>query len=267
MNETTEQVGGSMIFRDWIFASNPSGKPAFLNSIHWDTQDLPALEINPHAIANYNDKQQVLILNYDFTLPATTIDQSTGQPFLNEEGRDEVSIVYPLSTSGMDLSSKTSFELTMLGEANGPQVNFTFGNISEYSDNSTGMNTQCGTNVPKTEDIYCRNTLAPNEDIGWLFTNPDGTEERYNPFVNNVYNPESQPNGRIDTQDLNGNGVYDAESVPLQGNFGFAGAAIEGMNNNTASILRGLLIRCLFCSPTLKKTNGRRCATCVLPSN
>ena len=235
MNETTERVGGSMIFREWIFASNPSGKPAFLNSIHWDTQDLPSLEINPHAIANYNDKQQVLILNYDFTLPATTIDQSTGQPFLNEAGRDEVSIVYPISTSGMDLSSKTSFELTMLGEENGPQVNFTFGDISEYSDSSNGMNTQCGTNVPKTEDIYCRNTLAPNEDIGWLFTNPDGTEERYNPFVNNVYNPESQPNGRIDTQDLNGNGAFDAESIPAQGNFGFAGASIEGMVNNTAS--------------------------------
>ena len=235
MNETNEQVAGSRIFRDWIFASNPSGKPAFLNSIHWDTQDLPALEINPHSIANYNDKQQVLILNYDFTLPATTIDQATGQPFLNEEGRDEVSIVYPLSQSGMDLSSKTSFELTMLGEENGPQVNFAFGNISEYSDSSNGMDTQCGTNVPKTEDIYCRNTLAPNEDIGWLFTNPDGTEERYNPFVNNIYNPESQPNGRIDTQDLNNNGVYDAESIPLQGNFGFAGAAIDGLVNNTAS--------------------------------
>ena len=235
MNETIEQVAGSRVFRDWIFASNPSGKPAFLNSIHWDTQDLPSLEINPHSIANYNDKQQVLILNYDFTLPATTIDPNTGQPFLNEAGRDEVSIVYPLSQSGMDLSSKTSFELTMLGEENGPQVNFAFGNISEYSDNSNGMNTQCGTNVPKTEDIYCRNTLAPNEDIGWLFTNPDGTEERYNPFVHNVFNPESQPNGRIDTQDLNGNGVYDAESIPALGNFGFAGASINGMVNNTAS--------------------------------
>ncbi len=235
MNETTERVGGSMVFRDWIFASNPSGQPAFLDSIHWDTQDLPSLEINPHSIANYNDKQQVLILNYDFTRPATTMNPSTGQPFLDDVGRDEVSIVYPLSTSGMDLSSKTSFELTMLGEENGPQVNFTFGNISEYSDASNGMDTQCGTGVPKTEDIYCRNTLAPNEDIGWLFTNPDGTEERYNPFVNNVYNPESQPNGRIDTQDLNGNGVYDAESIPTQGNFGFAGAAIDGMVNNTAS--------------------------------
>lgn len=223
MNETNEQVAGSRVFKDWIIASNPSGLPSFLDSIHWDTQDLPSLEINPHSIANYNDKQQVLILNYDFT---------KGVDF---DGRDEVSIVYPLSQSGMDLSDKTSFELTMLGEEGGPQVNFTFGNISEYSDSGTGMDTQCGTGVPKTEDVYCRSSLAPNEDIGWLFTNPDGTEERYNPFVNNVFNPESQPNGRIDSQDLNGNGKFDPEDIPLQGNFGFAGASINGLVNNTAS--------------------------------
>ncbi len=222
MNETNEQVAGSRVFRDWIIASNPSGKTSFWDSIHWDTQDLPSLEINPHSIADYNDKQQVLVIDYDFTKG------------VNFDGRDEVSIVYPLSTSGLDLSSKTSFELTMLGETGGPQVNFAFGNISEYSDNSTGMDTQCGVGVPKTEDIYCRNSLAPNEDIGWLFTDPDGTEHRYNPFVNNVYNPESQPNGRIDTQDLNGNGKYDTESIPSQGNFGFAGASIPGLVGNVA---------------------------------
>ena len=222
MNETNEQVAGSRVFRDWIIASNPSGKTSFWDSIHWDTQDLPSLEINPHSIADYNDKQQVLVIDYDFTKG------------VNFDGRDEVSIVYPLSTSGLDLSTKTSFELTMLGETGGPQVNFAFGNISEYSDNSTGMDTQCGVGVPKTEDIYCRNSLAPNEDIGWLFTDPDGTEHRYNPFVNNVYNPESQPNGRIDTQDLNGNGKYDTESIPSQGNFGFAGASIPGLVGNVA---------------------------------
>ena len=164
----------------------------------------------------------MLVIDYDFTKG------------VNFDGRDEVSIVYPLSTSGLDLSTKTSFELTMLGETGGPQVNFAFGNISEYSDNSTGMDTQCGVGVPKTEDVYCRNSLAPNEDIGWLFTDPDGTEHRYNPFVNNVYNPESQPNGRIDTQDLNGNGKYDTESIPSQGNFGFAGASIPGLVGNVA---------------------------------
>ena len=217
MNDTNEQVGGSMLFKDWVIASNPNHRPNFLDAIRWDSQDLPALEINPRSIANADDKQQVLIIDYDFS-------RSTGA-YAN---RDEVSIVYPISKGGVDLSDKTSFELTMLGEEDGPQVNVTFGNVSEYSDNSLGMNTDCspGTLVPKTEDIYCRNSLAPNEDIGWLYTNPDGTEERYNPFVYNVYNPESQPNGRIDTQDLNGNGKFDDEDIPVDGNFGFAGMPI-----------------------------------------
>ena len=230
MNETQEKVSGSHDFREWIIASNPNEKPNFLSAIRWDTQDLPSLEINPNSIANYNDKQQVLVINYDFS-------QSVGA----YAERDEVSIVYPLSTSGIDLSEKTSFELTMLGEEGGPQVNFTFGNISEHSDNSEGMMTQCsgGILVPKTEDIYCRNSLAPNEDIGWLYTNPDGDSELYNPFVYNVYNPESQPNGRIDTQDLNNNGKYDdADALALpngQGNFGFAGASIDGLTDSYAT--------------------------------
>ena len=227
MNDTNEQVGGSLIFKDWVIAANPNNRPNFLDAVHWDSQDLPSLEINPHAIATANDKQQVLVINYDFT-------RSSGA----YADRDEVSIVYPLSKSGIDLSSKTSFELTLLGEEGGPQVNFTFGNISEYSDNSAGMHTQCSpsVNVPKTEDIYCRNSLAPNEDIGWPYTNPDGTEQRYNPFAQNIYNPESQPNGRIDTQDLNGNGKFDDEDIPTKGNFGFVTGAnvIPGMEDSLA---------------------------------
>ena len=218
MNETNEQVAGSRVFRDWIIAANPNSKPSFWGAVRWDTQDLPSLEINPHSVSAYNDKQQVLVIDYDFS---KAVDAYADH--------DEVSIVYPLSASGVDLSKKTTFEVTMLGEVGGPKVNFTFGNINEDSDHSGGMTTQCGVGVPKTEDIYCRNSLAPNEDIGWEYQDPDGGLHRYNPFVNNVYNPESQPNGRIDTQDLNGNGKMDAEDSSVGGNFGFAGVT-AGVN-------------------------------------
>ena len=228
MNETNEQVAGSRVFRDWIIAANPNRKPAFLDSIHWDTQDLPSLEINPHSVAAYNDKQQVLVIDYDFS---KAVDAYADH--------DEVSIVYPLSASGVDLSKKTSFEVTMLGEVDGPQVNFTFGNINEDSDNSGGMTTQCGVGVPKTEDIYCRNSLAPNEDIGWEYQDPNGDLHRYNPFVNNVYNPESQPNGRIDTQDLNGNGKMDAEDSSVGVNFGFADGVTAGVNKQIDGLADG----------------------------
>ena len=228
MNETNEQVAGSRVFRDWIIAANPNRKPAFFDSIHWDTQDLPSLEINPHSVAAYNDKQQVLVIDYDFS---KAVDAYADH--------DEVSIVYPLSASGVDLSKKTSFEVTMLGEVDGPQVNFTFGNINEDSDNSGGMTTQCGVGVPKTEDIYCRNSLAPNEDIGWEYQDPNGDLHRYNPFVNNVYNPESQPNGRIDTQDLNGNGKMDAEDSSVGVNFGFADGVTAGVNKQIDGLADG----------------------------
>ena len=85
MNETSIQTAGSKIFRDWIIAANPNDKPAFWGSVAWDTQDVSSLEINPNAIGNSNDKQQVLVLNYDFS-------KATGA----YAGHDEVSIVYPL---------------------------------------------------------------------------------------------------------------------------------------------------------------------------
>lgn len=242
MNETNIQTGGSKIFYDWNIAANPNGKSAFIDSVAWDTQDLPALEINPNAVGTYNEKQQVLLINYDFTKPQT-------EGFADH---DEISLVYPLSDSGVDLSDKTSFELTMLGEgsqnAGAPKIDVTFGNISERSDSANpasvpdglvpsaqGMYTTCspGTPAPKTEDIQCLSTLAPNEDVGWWFANPDGTLQRFNPFTKNVYNPQSQPNGRIDTQDLNHNGKYDEEDPTVGGHFGYNGISIEGMNDNS----------------------------------
>lgn len=242
MNETNIQTGGSMVFYDWTIAANPNGQAAFLDSVHWDTQELPSLEINPNAVGTYNEKQQVLVIDYDFT-KAVAGGYS-----------DEISLVYPLSASGVDLSDKTSFALTMLGEgssqSNAPKIDITFGNISERSDsvnpasvpsglvpNDYGMRTACsgGTSAPKTEDVNCLNTLAPNEDVGWWFTNPDGTIQRFNPFVNNRYNPQSQPNGRIDSQDLNNNGKYDEDDPAIGGHFGYNGLEIEGLPGNSVA--------------------------------
>lgn len=242
MNETNIQTAGSRIFYDWTIAANPGGKPAFLDSVAWDTQELPMLEINPNSVGTYNEKQQVLVINYDFSKAGAYL----------AAGHDEISLVYPLSTSGVDLSDKTSFELTMLGEGSAepgaPKIDVTFGNISERSDSANpsdapsglvpgqqGMYTRCNpdTPSPKTEDVNCLSTLAPNEDVGWIFANPDGTLQRFNPFANNVYNPQSQPNGRIDTQDLNNNGKYDEEDPGVGGHFGYRGQAIDGMTDNS----------------------------------
>lgn len=230
MNEANVQVSGSRNFKEWRIAANPNGKSSFLDSIRWDTQDVPALEINPYSISAASEKQQVITINYDFTKPMSDPQW---------HNRDEVSIVFPLSDSGVDLSDKSSFELSMFGDGPGaPQVNFTFGEINELSDNSNGMQLACSNYypglVPKTEDINCRGSLAPNEDIGWVFINPDGHPQQYNPFTHNIYNYETQPNGRIDTQDLNNNGKLDLGDPMVGGDFGYNGTQIDGLIGNTA---------------------------------
>jgi len=208
MDNTKQFVGGSMVFKDWQIASNPGGVNSYWGAVRWDTQQIKSLEINPNSASTTDDQQSVLLINYDFTKS------------------DEVSIVYPLSNTGVDLSTKNVFELTAQGNAQGPDVNFHFGQINEISDTSSGDNTITCSKfwpdyVPKTEDKYCRGTVSPEEDKGWIFVDPDGTPHNYNPFSDNVYNKESQPNGRVDTQDLDGNGRLDYEDLSQGGSFGY----------------------------------------------
>lgn len=231
MQQIKERVSASTVFSDWKIASNPTAGTSFFDSIKWDSQEIPVLEINPNAVANSNEKQNVLVINYDFSnLPA------------GYENRDEVSIVFPISNTGTDFSNKTLLELTMLGEENGPKFNISFGTMNEMSDNYTYVPPEftdseiyptCskyyvsgGTAVPKTEDLRCTGQLTINEDSGWVFVNPDNTYTRYNPFANNIYNPLPQPNGVIDTQDLNDNGILDSYDATSGGDFGFNGTAL-----------------------------------------
>ncbi len=234
MQEVKERVSASTIYSDWKIASNPTAGTSYFRSINWDSQEVPMLEINPNAIANSNEKQNVLVINYDFTgLPAD---------------RNEVSIAFPINNTGTDFTNKTLIELTALGEIDGPALNISFGTMDEMSDNYTDlagfepsqMFPTCskyyipgGTAVPKTEDLRCTGQLTISEDKGWIFVDPDGTPNYYNPFAHNIYNPLPQPNGIIDTQDLNDNGILDTFSLLSKhmdpntgGNFGFAGTPI-----------------------------------------
>ncbi|MBQ3934117.1 MAG: hypothetical protein II726_02885, partial [Elusimicrobiaceae bacterium] len=196
MQQIKERISASTVFSDWKIASNPTAGTSFFNTIQWDSQEIPILEINPNAVANSNEKQNVLVINYDFSnLPA------------GYEDRDEVSIVFPINNSGADFSNKTLLEFTMYGEENGPKLNISFGTMDEMSDNYTvipdgfsasdifptcskyyieGPNPETATrSVPKTEDLRCTGQLTMDEDTGWLFINPDDTYTRYNPFANN----------------------------------------------------------------------------------
>lgn len=229
MDETKEYVKASPVYSDWRIASNPTAGTSFFDSVKWDSQSVPLLEINPNAAAGKNDYQNVLVINYDFTkIPASYLSSN-----------DEVSLVFPISSSGTDFTNKTLMELSMMGELNGPEMNISFGTFDERSDNYNYLPTgfaeedvfptcskyygsPASRNVPKTEDLTCRGGITSSQDIGWLFVNPDGSYQRYNPFVNNIYNKEKQPNGRIDNQDLNDNGILDSDDGTSGGNFGFA---------------------------------------------
>ena len=241
LEETKEYVKASPNFSDWVISSNPNNKTSFLDAITWDTQEIKVLDINPSSAARIDSKQNVLVINYDFTIA----DDWGGDPL-----NDEISIVLPLSPHGVDFTNKTLFELTMQGEVNGPLMNITFGTVDERSDNymaplppglteadifpvcSKYYSPPPNYFVPKTEDLRCTGELTPAEDVGWWFVNPDGTYQRYDPFRNNIYNRLPQPNGRIDTQDLNGNGLYDVEDPTAGGSFGFNGELIAGMPGN-----------------------------------
>ena len=232
MQEIKERVSASTIFSDWKIASNPTAGTSFYDSIKWDSEQVRVLDINPNAIATANEQQNVLIINYDFSnIP----DEFKTGP----DARDEVSLVFPINNSGVDFTNKTLLEFTALGEENGPKLNISFGTMDEMSDNYLTIPEGFDVNdiyptcskyytpglaaVPKTEDLRCTGQLTVSEDKGWVFVDPDGTPHYYNPFVNNVYNPLSQPNGIIDTQDLNDNGILDRGDPTSGGDFGFAG--------------------------------------------
>ncbi len=217
MDDIKQTTGISTTLWDWQISSNPStmlttANPMWWGSVFWDTEMVRSLDINTNASSNSTDTQPVLTVNYDFT------------------NSDEVSIVYPMSKTGVDLSDFNNFELTALGETNGPQVNIFFGQVDERSDNKDPDPTKDFTlpcspyypnPIPKTEDLYCRGNISSAEDRGWTFRNPDGTTAQYDPFVNNQFNRQSQPNGRIDTQDLDDNGRLDPEDYYSGGSFGY----------------------------------------------
>lgn len=230
MQDIKERVSASTVFSDWKIASNPTAGTSFFDSVRWDSEQISVLEINPNAVATTDQKQNVLVINYDFTkVPA------------GYEDRDEVSIVFPISNTGNDFTNKTLLELTMLGEENGPYLNISFGTMDEMSDNYTDlagytpaeMYPTCSkyydplyNAVPKTEDMRCTGQLTRDEDRGWIFVDPDSTPHFYNPFADNKFNPLPQPNGVIDTQDLNDNGILDRGDPTSGGDFGYHGTPI-----------------------------------------
>ncbi|UPT73618.1 MAG: hypothetical protein M0D55_17430 [Elusimicrobiota bacterium] len=143
------------------------------------------LAINPRAQANSGESQKVL--NFDY-------GAGGAQPLANG---DEVSIVFPFSISGVDMSQKTVLEVVMLGDNSGNELNFRLGGIDENADGSGLLNTG-NINTSRTEDVNNDGILQPAEDVGFLYGVAPGA--RY-----------GAGNGILDSVDLNRNGFLNAD--------------------------------------------------------
>jgi len=201
----------------WQIAANPLGttndKYPDPTAVSWTSQDIKSKEINPAATSD--GTQQVLSVNYDFSVSS------------------EVSIVYPLSPSGLDFSQKTSLELVAYSDnADGPQINIHLGQVNEDADGTGGQNFVCSkgitlNNAPKSEDTNCDGQLAPAEDVGWDYS-PVGKNSR----------SYGAHNGRMDSEDLNKNGRMDVQDF-TGGDFGYpvgawAGSTFKDTTDNAA---------------------------------
>lgn len=199
MEGIKQQDATPLLASSWQIASNPGAVPSDPTKFSWISEDFNVLAINPNAQANANDTQKVLDFNYDFSNPLSR----------------EMSIVYPFSVSGVDMSQRTILEVTMLGDNGGEKINFHLGGINEDADGTGGTTLHCadGTTragVPKTEDTDCTGILSPSKDVGWLY--------RYN--SQNFVVPYTASNGVLDSEDLNKNGRLDPADL-TGGDFGY----------------------------------------------
>ena len=204
----------SLDANSWQIAANPPGSlygPADPGALTWGNQDVKDQAINSKSTSD--GSQQVLSVNYDFSVSS------------------EVSIVFPLSPTGLDFSQKTGLELVVYGDnINGPLFNIHMGQITEDSDGTGGQDFACEkgltlNHAPKSEDTNCDNQLAPSEDTGWIYAPPGKGSKRY-----------GAGNGRMDSQDLNKNGRLDQQDF-TGGDFGYAALAGAGseFTDNTDS--------------------------------
>ena len=195
----------------WFITSNPGPVPADPLGLNWDSENVKSRDINPSATSD--GTQQVLSFSYDFSVST------------------EVSIVYPLSTTGLDFSQKNTLELVVNGpnftpSAPGPRIDIHLGQVSEDADGAQGQGFVCASglvlnNAPKSEDTNCDDQVSSAEDIGWLYApTASAHSARY-----------GAANGRLDSEDLNKNGRLDFGDF-TGGSFGYTAGSLFTDNDN-----------------------------------
>lgn len=206
MEGIKDDTSVSMNKLSWQIAANPTvaGRATYVDAIgvvnvannasdNLTNELIPTLDINPGASALASDRTLVMNVRYDLTRSS------------------EASIATVLAPTGIDFSKKLYIEMWVQGDGSvatsptGTRMNVTMGQVSENFDAS---------GVLKSEDANRNNSLDANEDVGISFVNPDNTIATL-----------GSGNLRIDSNDLDRNGILDSANVSVGGNVGYAEAS------------------------------------------
>ncbi len=213
MESILQVIPANTMFTAWQIASNPGGIPSDPTEITWYNESIPTLQITPNAPTVAGASSNVLDLQYSMA----------------NVNSQEMSIVIPLSATGIDMSQASTLEIVMLGDGSNNQLNFHLGSINEDADGTGGMTLYCANgqvryNAPKTENTDCSGVLEPGQDIGWCYAyggNPCAMRYGAN-------------DGIIDTEDLNANGLLDPADLS-GGDFGYLSLTEPGLYDTTTA--------------------------------
>ena len=176
MEEAKQETSLSLIDDNWQVASTPDKSTYNLSDITLKNYDIEKKEIDPNLEIISGEKQQVMDIKYDLL------------------ASQSVSVCQIVSQAGYDLSDKLYIEIWLKGDGKNETFQLDYAtSISENSDSYDLYRTKL-----YTEDTDGDGLLSPWEDIGRDFYNKNGTASKI-----------GANNGKIDTEDLNGNNILD----------------------------------------------------------
>lgn len=185
MEGAKQESNLSMIYDKWFYSSTPDGSRYNTNSLSWKTYDVAKRDIDPNLEIISGEKQQVMEINYNLL------------------SRPTASIVQVINSAGNDFSNKLYIEMWIKGDGKNTTLQLDYATaVSEDSDGMYGQVLQDGSikTGPHTEDKDGDGLLTSWEDVGRDFYNSD------------TYLGVSKigpHNGKIDSEDLNGNNILD----------------------------------------------------------
>jgi hypothetical protein len=177
--EGVKTVDSVSLDKDYWYPASLSGEKIPL-SFNLSKEEITLGEINSSLPADKkNEKQQLLVIDYDLSSSSLT------------------SIIQPISKIGVDYSKKLFLE-TQIYATTSTQVTIEYGNFNEDADNDGIMD---------TEDKNGDTILNKDEDTGWEYNYPDTTT---------VQAYSGKENGRMDSEDLDGDGYLDTLDEPAE---------------------------------------------------